>query len=166
MIILDTTAAYNTTGTTLMNSAATSSVFNVSTDWSVNGNYPFVAYCFAQKQGFSAFGKYKGNGAQNGTFVYTGFKPAFVIMKRTDDTGAWHLFDNKRAGYNYANHVLQPDASDAELSGQTYQFMDFLSNGFKTRRATHGPNISGGTYLYWAIAENPFVADGVPTTAV
>ena len=125
----------------------------------------YVAYCFAEKQGYSKFGKYVGNGSQNGPMIYTGFKPAFVIMKRRDNTGAWHLFDNKRSGYNYANDVLQPQVGDAELSGQTYQFVDFLSNGFKVRRATHGPNISGGTYIYMAFAENPFVAGGVPTTA-
>ena len=126
----------------------------------------YVAYIFKGKQGYSKFGKYVGNGSQNGPMVYTGFKPAFVIMKRTNNTGAWHLFDNKRSGYNYANDVLQPQASDAELSGQTYQFVDFLSNGFKVRRATHGPNISGGAYIYMAFAENPFTTStGVPTTA-
>ena len=126
----------------------------------------YVAYIFKGKQGYSKFGKYIGNGSQNGPMVYTGFKPAFVIMKRTDNTGAWHLFDNKRSGYNYANDVLQPQVGDAELSGQTYQFVDFLSNGFKVRRATHGPNISGGTYIYMAFAENPFTTStGIPTTA-
>ena len=126
----------------------------------------YVAYIFKGKQGYSKFGKYIGNGSQNGPMVYTGFKPAFVIMKRTDNTGAWHLFDNKRSGYNYANDVLQPQVGDAELSGQTYQFVDFLSNGFKVRRATHGPNISGGAYIYMAFAENPFTTStGVPTTA-
>ena len=125
----------------------------------------YVAYIFKSKQGYSKFGKYVGNGSQDGTMVYTGFKPAFVIMKRTDNAGAWHVFDNKRSGYNYANDVLQADATAAELSGQTYQFVDLLSNGFKVRRATYGPNVSGGTYIYIAFAENPFVAGGIPTTA-
>jgi len=126
----------------------------------------YLAYVFADVQGYSKFGKYVGNGSADGPFVYTGFKPAFLIMKRTDSTGAWHIFDNKRSGYNYANDVLQADATAAELSGQTYQFVDFLSNGFKNRRTTHGPNISGGTYIYMAFAENPFVTStGVPTTA-
>lgn len=125
----------------------------------------YVCYAFAEKQGYSKFGKYTGNGSQNGPMLYTGFKPAFVIMKRTDSAGAWHVFDNKRSGYNYANDVIQADVPDAELSGQTYQFVDLLSNGFKVRRATHGPNVSGGTYIYMAFAENPFVAGGIPTTA-
>ena len=125
----------------------------------------YVAYIFKSKQGYSKFGKYVGNGSQDGTMVYTGFKPAFVIMKRTDNTGAWHVFDNKRSGYNYANDVLQADSNTFELSGQTYQFVDLLSNGFKVRRATYGPNVSGGTYIYIAFAENPFVAGGIPTTA-
>jgi hypothetical protein len=129
-----------------------------------NGTY--VCYAFSPIQGYSKFGKYVGNGSQDGPFVYTGFKPAFVIMKRSSGAGAWHLFDNKRSGYNYANDVLQADATAAELSGQTYQFVDFLSNGFKNRRATHGPNVSGETYIYMAFAENPFVTStGVPTTA-
>jgi hypothetical protein len=129
-----------------------------------NGTY--ICYAFSPIQGYSKFGKYVGNGSQDGPFVYTGFKPAFVIMKRSSGAGAWHLFDNKRSGYNYANDVLQADATAAELSGQTYQFVDFLSNGFKNRRATHGPNVSGETYIYMAFAENPFVTStGVPTTA-
>jgi hypothetical protein len=130
-----------------------------------NGTY--ICYAFSPIQGYSKFGKYVGNGSQDGPFVYTGFKPAFVIMKRSSGAGAWHLFDNKRSGYNYANDVLQADATAAELSGQTYQFVDFLSNGFKNRRATHGPNVSGETYIYMAWAENPFVTStGVPTTAI
>jgi len=126
----------------------------------------YVCYAFAEKQGYSKFGKYVGNGSQDGPMVYTGFKPTFVIMKRTDNAGAWHVFDNKRSGYNYANDVLQADATAAELSGQTYQFVDLLSNGFKVRRATYGPNVSGGTYIYMAFAESPFTTStGVPTTA-
>ena len=130
-----------------------------------NGADSYLAYCFAEKQGYSKFGSYVGNGNADGTFVYTGFKPAFLIMKRTDSTGAWHIFDNKRLGYNINNNVLQADANAAELAGADYPFVDILSNGFKTRRPTHGPNVSGGTYIYMAFAESPFVAGGVPTTA-
>jgi hypothetical protein len=133
----------------------------------VNGNGDtYLAYCFAEKQGYSKFGKYVGNGSADGTFVYTGFKPAFLIMKRTDSTGAWHIFDNKRLGYNINNNVLQADSTAAELAGADYPFVDILSNGFKTRRPTYGPNVSGATYIYMAFAENPFVTStGVPTTA-
>jgi hypothetical protein len=126
----------------------------------------YLAYCFAEKQGYSKFGKYIGNGNANGTFVYTGFKPAFLIMKRIDSTGAWHIFDNKRLGYNINNNVLQADSTAAELAGADYPFVDILSNGFKTRRPTYGPNVSGATYIYMAFAENPFVTStGIPTTA-
>ena len=148
----------------------TSSVFSVGGEGAYiatnQNNIDYVAYVFAEKQGYSKFGKYVGNGSQDGPMVYTGFKPTFVIMKRTDNAGAWHVFDNKRSGYNYANDVLQADATAAELSGQTYQFVDLLSNGFKVRRATYGPNVSGGTYIYMAFAESPFTTStGVPTTA-
>jgi hypothetical protein len=139
------------------NTAPTSSVFTVSTFGAVNDNGGrMLAYCFAEVEGFNSFGKYTGNGSSDGPFIYTGFRPAFVIMKRTDGAGSWHVFDNKRSGYNYANDVLQAHDSAAELSGQTYEFADLLSNGFKVRRATYGPNVSGGTYIYMAFAENPF----------
>ena len=146
-----------TQGTNAWNNAVpTSTVFSTRSDWQFGTNIPVVGYAFAEVEGFSSFGSYTGNGVTDGPFVYTGFRPAFVIMKRTDDAGAWHVFDNKRSGYNYANDVLQAHDSAAELSGQTYQFADLLSNGFKVRRATYGPNVSGGTYIYIAFAENPF----------
>ena len=164
---LNTDGATSTYNNIWGSSPVNSSTITMAGDRSVNisGN-DYVAYFFKSKQGYSKFGKYVGNGSQNGPMVHTGFKPAFVIMKRSSGTGAWHLFDNKRSGYNYANDVLQPQDTAAELSGQTYQFVDFLSNGFKVRRATHGPNVSGSTYIYMAFAENPFVAGGVPTTAI
>ena len=158
---LNSTAA----ATSLSTFKADSTTITTSNDF-VPNSASMLCYAFAEKQGYSKFGKYVGNGSADGPMVYTGFKPAFLIMKRTDSTGAWHIFDNKRSGYNYANDVLQADATAAELSGQTYQFVDFLSNGFKNRRATHGPNVSGATYIYMAFAENPFVTStGVPTTA-
>ena len=105
MIRLNSTDTYNTTGTTLMNVAPTSSVFSVSTDWSVNGNYPFVAYCWAEKQGFSKFGTYITNGAAgnsystglaNGPFIYTGFKPAFFMVKNNRAGQNWLMVDAAR----------------------------------------------------------------------
>ena len=156
--VLNSTAAFSAIGY----NPPTSSVF----EYNDNNTYTQVAYCFAEKQGYSKFGKYTGNGNANGTFVYTGFKPAFLIMKRTDSSGAWHIFDNKRLGYNINNNVLLAEVSDAELAGADYPFVDILSNGFKTRRPTFGPNVSGATYIYMAFAENPFVTStGVPTTA-
>jgi len=166
MIILNSTAAYNTTGTTLMNSAATSSVFNVSTDWSVNGNYPFVAWCWAEKQGYSKFGKYTGNGNANGPFIYTGFQPAFVIIRCSSNTGQWLIFDNKRTIANGDMDYLLANSANAESDAGLGNSapIDFVSNGFKLRNSDAWAN-GGNTYLYMAFAENPFVAGGVPTTA-
>jgi len=122
----------------------------------------FVAYCFAEKKGYSKFGKYVGNGSTNGPFVYTGFKPALIITKNADATDSWNLLDNKRSPYNVADKYLQADNANAE---GTYTFYDILSNGFKIRN-TGNANISGNNIIYMAFAENPFVTStGVPTTA-
>ena len=171
MIIVNSVAAYNTTGTTLMNVAPTSSVFSVSTDWSVNGNYPFVAWCWAEKQGYSKFDSYKGNGNANGPFVYTGFKPAFVMVKNSSGgVGHWTMYDNKRAATNLNNKKLAANLSEAEndnaqLGGDAYG-IDFLSNGFKIRLTGNNHNVSAATYIFMAFAENPLVTStGVPTTA-
>ena len=165
MIQLNNTVAYNTTGTTLMNVAATSSVFSVSTDWSVNGNYPFVAWCWAEKQGYSKFDKYVGNGIANGQFVYTGFKPAFLLVKKSSDTGNWLLYDNKGEPGNMIGDLVYANLANAE-SGQTTNGYDFLSNGFKVKNVYGDGNVNGQTFIYMAFAENPFVTStGVPTTA-
>ena len=161
MIILNSTAVYNTTGTTLMNSAATSSVFSVSTDYSVNGNYPFVAWCWAEKQGYSKFGTYTGAGSGS-PFVYTGFKPAFILIRRIDATNSWGIVDNKR-GYNGGTETLFADLSNAESSTYT---LDLLSNGFRPASNHSIFNQNSGSYIYMAFAESPFVTStGIPTTA-
>tara|TARA_R110002153_G_scaffold131161_2_gene280117 strand:+ start:333 stop:1397 length:1065 start_codon:yes stop_codon:yes gene_type:complete len=117
-----------------------------------------MAYCFAGKQGYSKFGNYKGNGSTNGTFVYTGFKPAWVLCKLTSADGyGWTLFDNKRAGYNENNYTLQPDGSAAQNTSGGNGRIDILSNGFKLRTTDAGINGSGSTYIFMAFAENPFV---------
>ena len=122
-----------------------------------------IAYCFSEKKGFSKFGKYTGNGSSNGAFVYTGFKPAFFLIKRTDSTFQWYIHDNKRNSFNVMNKELYPSTSDAEATVDT---KDFLSNGVKIRGSQVSQNASGGTYIYMAFAENPFVTStGIPTTA-
>jgi len=122
-----------------------------------------VVYCFTPKQGFSKFGSYTGNGNADGTFVYTGFKPAFVLTKRTDDESDWYLSDNKRNGYNGSNEVLYANEADTE---KTVDRIDILSNGFKLRSTGSGVNASGGTFVYMAFAEAPFVnSEGVPCNA-
>ena len=143
----------------------TSSVFGYNYPATVNANQTYIAYCFAEKQGYSKFGKYVGNGNSNGPFVYTGFKPAFVMIKRTDTTGGWTIYDNKR-GYNGNNYELFPNSSEAEYTGTSFFEADILSNGFKLRLTDGQINASGGSYIYTAFAENPFVTStGIPTTA-
>ena len=111
----------------------------------------FITYAFASKEGFSKFGTYEGNGAADGTFVYTGFAPALVITKSIDSTSSWHIFDNLREGYNVDNDELLVEATTAE---GTADMVDLLSNGFKCRIATD-PNVAE-SYIFLAWASNPF----------
>jgi hypothetical protein len=123
----------------------------------------FVMYCFQEKQGYSKFGSYIGNGNADGTFVYTGFKPAFVIHKRTDTGASWMMYDNKRQTINPKDQTLFADLNNAESGGDA---VDFLSNGFKQRSTGASQNASGGTYIYMAFAEAPLVGtNNVPCTA-
>ena len=128
-----------------------------------------IAYCFAEKKGYSKFGSYTGNGSTDGTFVYTGFKPAFLIIKNTGAAKNWYLFDNKRDTYNAQDSVLYPNLSNAETSVSDYNSLDVLSNGFKLRGGSTGvgDDTNGSyTYIYMAFAESPFVTStGIPTTA-
>jgi len=148
--------------------APTSSVFSIGTNAPVNtSSGTYVAYCFSEVKGFSKFGSYTGNGDADGTFVYTGFKPAFVLVKRTDTTGyEWSIWDNKRDSFNLADTTLRPNTSGSESTiGSNYQ-IDMLSQGFKFRTSNGDVNASGGTFIYMAFAENPFVTSGgIPTTA-
>ena len=123
----------------------------------------YVAYCFAEKQGYSKFGFYTGNNSTDGPFVYTGFKPAFFLIKSTDAARNWHILDNKRNTINPVNLYLNPNNTDAD---GTFTFGDFLSNGFKITNQGNTFNTNGEKYLYIAFAEHPFVSSkGVPTTA-
>ena len=140
----------------------TSSVFSISSAAEVSNDC--VAYCFAEKQGYSKFGGYTGNGNVNGPFVYTGFKPAFVLVKSSSATHNWHILDNKRDPENVVDKYLNPDNAASEA---TFTFGDFLSNGFKWRSSSGTSfNESGTSYIYMAFAESPFVTStGVPCTA-
>ena len=124
----------------------------------------FVAYCFADVQGYSKFGKYTGNGDADGPFIYTGFKPAFVLIKADSNYKYWYIFDNKRNVFNLVNTGINPALLDAENTNDAIG-LDFLSNGFKIRNNGTTLNQSSTNMIYMAFAENPFVADGVPTTA-
>lgn len=139
------------TATTFQFTAGSSSVNNVNANGST-----YVAYCFSEIAGFSKFGSYTGNGSTDGTFVYTGFQPKYVLVKRTDTATNWILLDSARSPYNVADDVLYPNTSNAEGSNDSNHAKDFLSNGFKLRTSQGDNNASGGTYIYMAFAENPF----------
>ena len=147
------------------NTEPTSSVFTVGTNAGTNGNgVTFIAYCFAEKKGYSKFGTYTGNGNADGAFVYTGFRPAFTIIKRSTATDNWAIHDNKRPGDNPNDLVLRANLSSAEYTGSTG--LDFVSNGFKARSTDGEFNNGSSTYIYMAFAENPFVnSNGVPCNA-
>jgi len=126
----------------------------------------YVCYAFAPIQGYSEFGGYVGNGDADGPFVYTGFKPAWVMIKETGATGSWHIFDNTRKVGNVSDSILYADITNAEATSQTGNPIDMLSNGFKCRGGGNDTNLDDGTYVYMAFAESPFVSsEGVPTTA-
>ena len=147
-------SAYNTT-------TPSSTVVTLGTNTGTNGNGEnIILYCFAEKTGYSKFGSYVGNGNANGTFVYTGFKPAFVMTKRTNGSDWWGMWDSKRDSFNEATKNLRANVSDAEGP----KSIDILSNGFKLRNTDPATNASGGTYIYMAFAEEPLVGDN-PATA-
>jgi hypothetical protein len=133
--------------------APTSTTFRTNwvTGYNTNGSN-LVAYLFAEVAGYSKFGSYTGNGSSDGPFVYTGFRPRWVMMKRTDSTSDWLIIDTSRDPYNVATQRLYPNLSDAE--GVSGNILDSLSNGFKFRSANW--NVSSGTYIFAAFAENPF----------
>ena len=161
---LNTTAS-KATSTTLQSTAPSSSVVSIGTDPSVNGSgNDIIMYVMAEKKGFSKFGSYTGNGNADGSFIYLGFKPAFVINKiYSGTTSSWNIFDNKRDGFNDQNKQLYADLSNAEASGGK---IDLLSNGFKVRSSSDEVNGSGYGYIYMAFAESPLVGtNNTPATA-
>ena len=144
----------------------TSAVFTVNTHASVGADgSTYVAYCWAEKQGYSKFGSYVGNASVNGTFVYTGFKPAWVMFKKSAGSAAWAIQDNKRTPFNVQQKALFANTTAAENDSADNN-VDFLSNGFKLKSDTANYNTNGDLYVYMAFAENPFVTStGVPATA-
>ena len=162
-LYLNSTAALADYADHFNDTEPTSSVFTLGTDTSVNGSSATnIMYCFTEKQGYSKFGSYKGNGNANGAFIYTGFLPAWIAVKPIDATQNWQIHDTKRLGYNVTNKNLSFNNTASEAEND---FMDILSNGFKIRRSDV-LNVSGDEYIYWAFAESPFVnSKGVPTNA-
>jgi len=166
-IFLEQTSAGNTSSTYFNNTSPTSSVFTIANSSHVNTSSDnYIAYCFAEKKGFSKFGSYTGNGNADGTFVYLGFSPTWVMVKRSDGgTENWQINDNKRKTFNVNSTSLFANTNGAETNDGMY--IDMLSNGFKARETGGGTNGSGSTYIFMAFAESPFVtgASGIPTTA-
>ena len=131
----------------------------------VNTVDSWVGYAFAEKQGYSKFGKYVGNGNADGAFIYTGFQPAWVMIKRTDATDDWFIVDTTRNTFNLTNLYIVTSNEGGEASASAFD-LDIISNGFKLRTTSTNSNASGGAYIYMAFAENPFTTStGIPTTA-
>ena len=162
----------NETGATTSNGSATtftsvsSTTFGVGTDDIISeSSHTFIAYCFAEKKGHSKFGKYVGNNDNDGPYVFTGFKPAFVIVKRTDSADDWKMVSRKVEVHNTMNQSVKANTNAAEAAESDHA-MDLLSNGFKFRENNAAFNTSG-TYVYMAWAQEPFVtSEGLPTTAL
>ena len=164
-MLLNSTSASGTSATRWNNTEPTSSVFTVNTSGDVNDSGDLhIVYCFAEIKGYSKFGSYTGNGDANGPFIYTGFRPTFIIFKRTDGAGAWQIHDRTRETINDGSSpALKADGTDAEFSKN----VDFLSNGIKIRDTSSDINgASGQTYIYMAFAEAPLVGtNNIPATA-
>ncbi len=148
------------TGTTVWNSTTpTSTVFSVgSATQTNNSGGTYVAYLWSEISGFSKFGSYTGNGSTDGVFVFTGFRPKYLMVKSSSAVGNWVIVDTSRNTFNVTNLSLDANNADAEQTGtsSTMPTMDLLSNGFKLRTTSAGGNGNGVTYIYMAFAENPF----------
>jgi len=164
-LIFSTTAAVTTDAAAFNSTSPTSTVFSVGSSGGTNWSGAMIAYCFAEKQGYSKMGSYTGNGNVDGTFVYTGFKPAYVMIKKSSASGSgWVIVDTKRNPEN-AGATLRLLAQ-ATSSESTDHLLDMLSNGFKIRDSDATLNTSGATFIYMAFAEAPLVGtNNVPCTA-
>ena len=151
-----TAAARSDTGAMWNDTAPTSTVFSVGTEDNVNASTEdYVAYCFAPVDGYSSFGSYTGNASADGPFVYTGFRPRYLLMKRSSTSGSnWGIYDSARDEYNVSTELLRANLSNAEAT--LADSIDFLSNGFKWRTSSTGVNDSGENFIYAAFAEHPF----------
>ena len=165
VMYLNITEASETLTTAWNSTTPTSSVFTVGTDNGTNRDGDgMIAYLFSEVQGFSKFGSYTGNGNASGTFVFCGFRPAYVLAKRTNSASGWVLFDNKREPFNLADTSIRADDGGAE--NESNGALDLLSNGFKWITTDSGVNGSGDSYVFMAFAEAPFVnSNGVPCNA-
>ena len=166
-LYLNNTSAEAVATNYMNDTAPTINLFSVGVADNTNkSGSPQIAYCFAEKKGFSKFGSYTGNGSADGTFVYTGFKPAFVLFKRAiGGTDSWFINDTARATYNPSQQYMRPNETSAEGTSSAHQ-IDILSNGFKIRSSDTAYNTLNNTYIYMAFAEEPLVGtNGIPATA-
>jgi len=165
-LALDTTATTASTSTLWNSTDPTNTVFSIGTSgWTNASGQNYVAYCFAEKAGYSKFGSYVGNGNADGSFIYTGFKPAWLLVKQTTGSSQnWYLWDNKRDSFNLADTPLKPDENLAESGIGSYK-IDMLSNGFKFRGTESQINASGQTYIYMAFGQSLVGSNNVPCTA-
>ena len=165
MILNTTSAKVGAYSDNWNDTTPTSSVFSVGSSSSTGGasGNDMIAYCFADVTGYSKFSSYTGNGDADGTFVPLSFRPAMVIIKRTDSTGNWNISDNKRLGYNPNNVRLVPNDTGTEDATDTP--LDMLSNGFKLRATSQYVNYSGGSYIYLAFGQTMVGTNNVPATA-
>jgi hypothetical protein len=165
-INLNNTDAVHESGSYFADTAPTNSVFRVEANDEVNtSGQTYIAYCFAEKKGFSKFGSYVGNGNADGPFIYTGMKPAFILIRSVSTTN-WNMFDNKRSVYNVADETLWSNSADSEATVGTTYGIDILSNGFKPRTVSSQVNNNNTQIIYMAFAEQPLVGtNNIPTTA-
>ena len=157
------TAKTNPNGNYNNDTNPNSTVVTLGNDNDINQNgEPYIMYCFHSVTGYSKIGTYTGTGSAEGAFVYTGFKPAWVMVKRTSDSQGWVIWDNKRPGYNLTNQSLTANESGAEETGRTF---DVMSNGFKIRDTNTATNANGSTYMYLAFGQSLVGTNNVPCTA-
>jgi hypothetical protein len=155
-LFLNLTSAFLVSTFFWNNTSPSSTVFTLSSGSSNNSSgVTYVAYCFAPVAGYSAFGSYTGNGSADGPFVFTGFRPAYVLVKRSNDVADWAVWDTTRDSFNVMDSILIPNTSAAEATNAAYN-VDALSNGFKVRNTATSFNGSGSTFVFMAFASNPF----------
>ena len=157
MMLNQTNAKDSPNSSVWNNTSPTSTVFTLGNSGGVNDSIPYIAYCFKSIQGYSKMGNYAGNGNDDGPFVYTGFKPAFLMAKKTSGTGTWFMWDNKRTPDNVIKIRLLANTSAGDDTSNDNR-IDFLSNGFKIRDNSTSFNDNGSDMFYMAFAQNPLVA--------
>ena len=165
-LLLDETGAATTSSTFFQDTSPTSSIITLGSNHGCNGPDAMICYAFAEKQGYSKFGSYTGNGNADGSYIHLGFSASLIITKRTDGSDWWGMFDAKRLGHNgtYSPYPLFANTSDAEVTDS--KLIDFTANGFKIKSSNGAINASGGSYIFAAFALNPFTTSTeIPTTA-